>query len=180
VLKKKLRRAIVTSGVLAAAVGTATAMPASAAGPWDSTTTTRFVLRHSGKAMTVNDWWKSDPVGVDQQSYQGFGTQKFKFRYFDDGLVSLIDTSWWQGCLDVQGNSLQPGAKIVSQGCDGTASQKWTFDRDAGNLNYVYLRNANSGLVVTLEKSGTTSGIKFVQRAKTGSTLQQFSKDFLG
>lgn len=179
-LKKKLRRAIVASGVLAAAIGGATAAPATAAGPWDSTTTTKFGLRHSGKALTVSDWWKSNPVSVEQQTYQGFGTQKFKFRYFDGGLVSLIDTSWWQGCLDVQDNSLQAGAKIVSNGCDGTLSQKWEFMRDQGNLNYVYLRNAYSGLYVTLETSGTASGTKFVQRAKTGSTLQQFTKDFLG
>ncbi|WP_433017683.1 RICIN domain-containing protein [Kribbella sp. CA-294648] len=176
--KKKLRRAIAIGGMFAvAAVGTATTVPASAAGTAvDSTTTSMLVLRHSGKAITVSDWWKSNPVNVEQQTYQGWGTQKFKHRYFADGHFSLVDTSWWQGCLDVENDSGSDGARIISKACDGTPSQKWDYTPNPDNLNYVYLRNVNSGLYVTLVTGSVSNGTKFVQRVKNGYTIQQFSK----
>jgi hypothetical protein len=163
--------------MVAMTAATATAAPAHADDfPVDSSFSTKWVVRSSGKAMTVSSSWQP-PVSVYQQTYQGLANQKFKYRYFSDGHFSLVDTSWWGGCLDVENDSTAVGAKIISKGCDGSSSQKWDYLSDPGNPGYVYLRNVWSGLYVTLESSPSTGvSYRFIQTSKTGAYTQQFTK----
>ncbi|TCC34883.1 RICIN domain-containing protein [Kribbella sindirgiensis] len=175
--KKRLRRALIACGMVALTAGTAAATPAHADGfPVDSSFSTKWLVRSSGKALAVGSWWQS-PGSVYQQTYEGLANQKFKYRYFADGHFSLVDTSWWGGCLDVENDSIAIGARIISKTCDGSPSQKWDYSSDPGNLAHVYLRNVLSGLYMTLESpSSPTVFIRFVQKPKTGTFAQQFTK----
>ncbi|WP_369275914.1 RICIN domain-containing protein [Streptomyces sp. R11] len=173
----RIRRKLALSHMLAVATAAALALqvaPAHADGPVDGTVFNKWLLRSSDKAMSLGPWYPEWSAPVWQTAYQGHGNQKFKFRYFDDGYFSLVDDSWWGGCVDIEGDSKSEEARIVSRPCDNTTSQRWSYSRDPGNLDYAYLTNKWSGLTVTLETTSNADEVKFVQRKKSGASTQQF------
>jgi len=88
----------------------------------------------------------------------------------------LVNTNSWK-CLDVEGASVQPGAKIVQYTCHGGGNETWAAEY-AGveyGITWVYLRNQLSGLCLDVTGRSTTQGTQLQQFTCNGDLAQRFT-----
>jgi hypothetical protein len=64
-------------------------------------------------------------------------------------------------CVDVYGDSRQPGANVQQYGCNGGANQKWVFV--TVNKSEYVIQNVNSNLVLTVAGADRRSGANVQQ-----------------
>jgi hypothetical protein len=161
------RRSSVRRMIAAAAVLGMTSIALLVSGPADAATTYREYENNSSQfklVMTARGTTSGSPVGLSVDNNDRFGQWRREFLSFSaDGLpvyryVLRASEPTGNKCLDVKDGSLNVGATIVVEPCDGRASQRWA--RKAANIFggvFDEFRNEKSGLFVA-----RTSGPEFI------------------
>ena len=155
-MSKILKAAAAVAATIAATAGTATATaPHAAAIEFYS----KLELRHSGQVLDVRNASTAGNAHVSQFPFHDGTNQQWRQEFVSAPSSNQVTGDYLlvnrnsQKCLDVENQSLKPGAHLVQTTCDftgGKSSQRWFMHKqaDVGLLDgkgYRWIFNRNSG-----------------------------------
>lgn len=83
-------------------------------------------------------------------------------------------------CLDVEGASMQDGARVLTSACTGAASQSVFFRLVTPTTDIYTLEFQHSGSCLTVDNGGTSPGTRLIQWGCQGTTDQHFELIYTG
>ncbi len=101
-------------------------------------------MRHSGKAMDVQQPNTANGARVGQYTYGGNAWQQWQFQDAGSGYWRLVSRHSGK-CLDVVGASTADGAELIQYTCGSGANQQFQMVANGG---YFQLRARHSGKCV--------------------------------
>ena len=132
----------------------------------------RVNVRHSGKAMDVQQPNTDDGARVGQYVYGGSAWQQWQFSDAGGGFWRIISRHSGK-CLDVVGASTADGAELVQYTCGSGANQQFQMVANGG---YFQLRARHSGKCVDVPSASTADGAILKQYPCNTGTNQQWSR----
>ncbi|MDR6592572.1 RICIN domain-containing protein [Saccharothrix longispora] len=144
---------------------------------WGDGTTTpttyyRVDVRHSGKAMDVQQPNTDNGARVGQHAYDGNAWQQWRFQDAGSGYWRLVSRHSGK-CLDVVGASTADGAELVQYTCGTGTNQQFQM---VPNGSYFQLRARHSGKCVDVPAASTANGAILKQYTCNTGTNQQWSR----
>jgi hypothetical protein len=127
--------------------------------------TTRYYqiikAKHSGLNLNVPEASTKNGTQIIQWDGSTFMNGQWEFVAKDNGMS--IRNRWSRQCLDV--TSTAAGTPVVQRPCDGTVSQRWTYNtaQQAGDPVYRNFKNSWSGLDLNVEGGSKEYGAKLIQ-----------------
>lgn len=129
---------------------------------------TMLTAEHSGLPLQIND--SSQVVGADlrQGPLTGGGHQAFRLTEVQAGIYR-ITVQHSQLCIGVEGASLNDGARLEQQTCDGSTSQQFAIGSSPTQIRNVYSQKC-----LDVPASITDPGIFIQQYSCHGGSNQTF------
>jgi hypothetical protein len=163
------RRRALFAAALGLVVASAIAGPAAADVIFDQSPphagTTRYYqiikAKHSGLNLNVPEASTKNGTQIIQWDGSTFMNGQWEFVANNSGMY--IRNRWSRQCLDV--TSTVAGTPVVQRPCDGTISQRWTYntEQQAGDPVYRNFKNSWSGLDLNVEGGSKEYGAKLIQ-----------------
>ncbi|MFG1945720.1 RICIN domain-containing protein [Nonomuraea sp. NPDC048826] len=136
------------------------------------TTYYRIDVRHSGKAMDVQQPNTDNGARVGQYAYNGGAWQQWRFQDAGGGYWRVISRHSGK-CLDVVSASSADGAELIQYTCGSGTNQQ--FQMVTGGA-YFQLRARHSGKCVDVPAASTADGAILKQYPCNTGTNQQWSR----
>ncbi|MEV5495405.1 RICIN domain-containing protein [Nonomuraea fuscirosea] len=134
--------------------------------------TYRINVRHSGKAMDVQQPNTDNGARVGQYTYLGNAWQQWRFQDAGGGYWRIVSRHSGK-CLDVVSASTADGAELVQYTCGTGANQQFQLVANGG---YFQLRARHSGKCVDVPSASTADGAILKQYPCNTGTNQQWSR----
>ncbi|MFD0206318.1 MULTISPECIES: RICIN domain-containing protein [Saccharothrix] len=132
----------------------------------------RVDVRHSGKAMDVQQPNTDNGARVGQYTYGGNAWQQWQFQDAGSGYVRIVSRHSGK-CLDVVSASTADGAELIQYTCGSGTNQQFQL---VANGSYFQLRARHSGKCVDVPAASTTDGTILKQYTCNTGTNQQWSR----
>ena len=132
----------------------------------------RITVRHSGKAMDVQQPNTDNGARVGQYTYNGNTWQQWQFQDAGNGYWRLVSRNSGK-CLDVVSASTADGAELIQYTCGTGTNQQ--FQMVTGG-SYFQLRARHSGKCVDVPAASTADGAVLKQYACNTGANQQWSR----
>jgi len=132
----------------------------------------RITVRHSGKAMDVQNPNTDNSARVGQYTYNGNAWQQWQFQDAGSGYWRIISRHSGK-CLDVVGASIADGAELVQYTCGTGTNQQFQM---VANGSWFQLRARHSGKCVDVPSASTADGAILKQYPCNTGTNQQWSR----
>ena len=132
----------------------------------------RINVRHSGKAMDVQQPNTDNGARVGQYTYGGNAWQQWQFQDAGSGYWRIISRHSGK-CLDVVSASTADGAELVQYTCGAGTNQQFQM---VANGSYFQLRARHSGKCVDVPSASTADGVILKQYPCSTGTNQQWSR----
>lgn len=132
----------------------------------------RINVRHSGKAMDVQQPNTDNGARVGQYTYGGNAWQQWQFQDAGSGYWRIISRHSGK-CLDVVNASTADGAELVQYTCGTGTNQQFQM---VANASYFQLRARHSGKCVDVPSASTADGVILKQYPCNTGTNQQWSR----
>ncbi|MFC4532122.1 RICIN domain-containing protein [Sphaerisporangium dianthi] len=129
-------------------------------------------VRHSGKAMDVQQPNTSNGARVGQYTYGGNAWQQWRFQDAGSGYWRIISRLSGK-CLDVVSASTADGAELVQYTCGTGNNQQFQMVANGG---YFQLRARHSGKCVDVPAASTADGVILKQYSCNTGANQQWSR----
>ena len=129
-------------------------------------------VRHSGKAMDVQQPNTDNGARVGQYTYGGNAWQQWQFQDTGDGYWRIISRHSAK-CLDVVSASTADGAELVQYTCGSGANQQFQMVTSG---SYFQLKARHSGKCVDVPSASTADGVVLKQYSCNTGTNQQWSR----
>ncbi|MGH9342517.1 MAG: RICIN domain-containing protein, partial [Terriglobia bacterium] len=127
---------------------------------------------HSGLAMEVYNWSKSNGGAVDQWAYDAGANQRWNITYLNNGLYQLTNVN--SGLvLDATGKGKTDGTKMQQWSNLSGSNQEYIIRRAANDTDIV-ITNSNSGLTVEVPGSSTSNGTVLDLWGNNGGANQEW------
>lgn len=110
---------------------------------------------HSGLALDVTDWSKSDGAAVQQWSYGGQANQQWELKAASNGAYTVVSVNSGK-CLDVTDAGTANGARVQQWACHGGTNQQWKVEPAAGGT--YTLVGVGSGKCLDVTDRSTANG----------------------
>jgi endoglucanase len=136
------------------------------------TTTYRIDVRHSGKAMGLQQATADNGARAGQYTYSGNAWQQWQFQDAGSGYWRIVSRHSGK-CLDVVSASTADGAELVQYTCGGGTNQQFQM---VANGSYFQLRARHSGKCVDVPAASTADGAVLNQYTCNTGTNQQWSR----
>ncbi|TXK34244.1 cellulase family glycosylhydrolase [Nonomuraea sp. C10] len=143
-----------------------------AVGPTPPPTYYRIDVRHSGKAMDVQQPNTDNGARVGQYTYGGNAWQQWQFQDAGSGYWRVISRHSAK-CLDVVSASTADGAELIQYTCGTGTNQQFQM---VANGSYFQLRARHSGKCVDVPAASTADGVILKQYPCNTGTNQQWSR----
>jgi hypothetical protein len=134
--------------------------------------TYRITVRHSGKAMDVQQPNTDNGARVGQYTYDGNAWQQWQFQDAGNGYWRIISRHSGK-CLDVVSSSTADGAELIQYTCGTGTNQQFQM---VANGSYFQLRARHSGKCVDVPSASTADGAVLRQYTCNTGTNQQWSR----
>ncbi|GAA0906523.1 RICIN domain-containing protein [Virgisporangium ochraceum] len=134
--------------------------------------TYRITVRHSGKAMDVQQPNTDNGARVGQYTYAGNAWQQWQFQDAGSGYWRIVSRHSGK-CLDVVSASTADGADLIQYTCGTGTNQQFQM---VANGSYFQLRARHSGKCVDVPAASTADGVVLKQYACNSGTNQQWSR----
>lgn len=135
-------------------------------------TSYRIDVRHSGKAMDVQQPNTDNGARVGQYAYGGNPWQQWQFEDAGSGYWRIVSRHSGK-CLDVVSASTADGAELVQYTCGSGANQQFQMVANGG---YFQLRARHSGKCVDVPAASTADGVVLKQYTCNTGANQQWSR----
>ncbi|MFI9008125.1 RICIN domain-containing protein [Actinosynnema sp. NPDC053489] len=132
----------------------------------------RLDVRHSGKAMDVQQPNTDNGARVGQYAYGGNAWQQWQFQDAGGGYWRIVSRHSGK-CLDVVSASTADGAELVQYTCGTGANQQFQMVANGG---YFQLRARHSGKCVDVPAASTADGVVLKQYPCNTGANQQWSR----
>lgn len=132
----------------------------------------RVDVRHSGKAMDVQQPNTDNGARVGQYTYGGNAWQQWQFQDAGGGYWRLISRHSGK-CLDVASASTADGAELIQYTCGTGANQQYQM---VANGSYFQLRARHSNKCVDVPAASTADGVILKQYPCNAGANQQWSR----
>lgn len=132
----------------------------------------RINVRHSGKAMDVQQPNTDNGARVGQYTYGGGAWQQWQFQDAGSGYWRIISRNSGK-CLDVVSASTADGAELVQYTCGTGTNQQFQMVANGG---YFQLRARHSNKCVDVPAAATADGVVLKQYSCNSGTNQQWSR----
>ncbi|WP_083958512.1 RICIN domain-containing protein [Herbidospora mongoliensis] len=132
----------------------------------------RINVRHSGKAMDVQQPNTNNGARVSQYSYGGNAWQQWQFQDAGSSYWRVISRHSGK-CLDVVSASTADGAELVQYTCGTGTNQQFQM---VAIGSYFQLRARHSGKCVDVPSASTADGVILKQYPCNSGTNQQWSR----
>jgi endoglucanase len=132
----------------------------------------RIDVRHSGKAMDVQQPNTDNGARVGQYTYGGNAWQQWEFSDAGSGYWRIVSHHSGK-CLDVVSASTADGAELVQYTCGSGTNQQFQM---VANGSYFQLRARHSGKCVDVPAASTADGVVLKQYPCNTGTNQQWSR----
>jgi hypothetical protein len=132
----------------------------------------RLNVRHSGKAMDVQQPNTSNGARVGQYTYSGNAWQHWQFQDAGSGYWRIISQHSGK-CLDVVSASTADGAELIQYTCGTGNNQQFQM---VANGSYFQLRARHSNKCVDVPSASTADGVILKQYPCNTGTNQQWSR----
>ncbi|MGB3437392.1 MAG: RICIN domain-containing protein [Actinophytocola sp.] len=132
----------------------------------------RLTVRHSGKAMDVQQPNTDNGARVGQYTYGGNAWQQWQFQDAGSGYWRIISRHSGK-CLDVLSASTADGAELAQYTCGSGTNQQFQM---VTNGSYFQLRARHSGKCVDVPSASTADGVILKQYPCNTGTNQQWSR----
>ncbi|CAM3750350.1 RICIN domain-containing protein [Kibdelosporangium persicum] len=132
----------------------------------------RIDVRHSGKAMDVQQPNTENGARVGQYTYGGNAWQQWQFQDSGRGYWRIISRHSGK-CLDVVNASTADGAELVQYTCGTGTNQQFQV---ITNGSYFQLQARHSGKCVDVPAASTADGVILKQYPCNSGTNQQWSR----
>ncbi|PSL42616.1 ricin-type beta-trefoil lectin protein [Saccharothrix carnea] len=132
----------------------------------------RVDVRHSGKAMDVQQPNTDNGARVGQYTYGGNAWQQWQFQDAGSGYWRIVSRHSGK-CLDVVSASTADGAELVQYTCGSGTNQQFQL---VANGSYFQLRARHSGKCVDVPAASTADGAILKQYTCNSGTNQQWSR----
>ncbi|MCC8250866.1 RICIN domain-containing protein [Saccharothrix luteola] len=145
---------------------------------WGDNTTTppptayRITVRHSGKAMGLQQATTDNSARVGQYTYAGNAWQQWQFQDAGSGYWRIVSRHSGK-CLDVLSASTADGAELAQYTCGTGTNQQFQM---VANGDYFQLRARHSGKCVDVPSASTADGVVLKQYTCNTGTNQQWSR----
>nr|MDT0658651.1 RICIN domain-containing protein [Micromonospora sp. DSM 115978] len=140
--------------------------------PPPSGTFYRINVRHSGKAMDVQQPNTDNGARVGQYAYNGNAWQQWQFQDAGGGYWRVVSRHSGR-CLDVVSASTADGAELIQYTCGGGTNQQFQM---VANGSYFQLRARHSNKCVDVPAASTADGAILKQYPCNSGTNQQWSR----
>ncbi len=132
----------------------------------------RIDVRHSGKAMDVQQPNTDNSARVGQYTYSGNAWQQWQFQDAGSGYWRVVSRHSGK-CLDVLGASTADGAELVQYTCGTGTNQQFQM---VANGDHFQLKARHSGKCVDVPSASTADGVVLKQYPCNTGTNQQWSR----
>lgn len=132
----------------------------------------RVNVRHSGKAMDVQQPNTDNGARVGQYTYGGNAWQQWQFQDAGSGYWRIVSRHSGK-CLDVVSASTADGAELVQYTCGTGTNQQFQM---VTNGSYFQLRARHSGKCVDVPAASTADGVVLKQYPCNTGANQQWSR----
>jgi hypothetical protein len=132
----------------------------------------RITVRHSGKAMDVQQPNTDNSARVGQYTYSGNAWQQWQFQDAGSGYWRVVSRHSGK-CLDVLGASTADGAELIQYTCGTGTNQQFQL---VANGDYFQLKARHSGKCVDVPSASTADGVVLKQYPCSTGTNQQWSR----
>ncbi|WP_433125019.1 RICIN domain-containing protein [Micromonospora sp. CA-240977] len=132
----------------------------------------RLTVRHSGKAMDVQQPNTDNGARVGQYTYGGSAWQQWQFQDAGSGYWRIISRHSGK-CLDVVSASTADGAELVQYTCGTGTNQQFQM---VANGSYFQLRARHSNKCVDVPAASTADGVVLKQYTCNTGANQQWSR----
>lgn len=134
--------------------------------------TYRLTVRHSGKAMDVQQPNTENGARVGQYTYNGNPWQQWQFQDAGSGYWRIVSRHSGK-CLDVVSASTADGAELIQYTCGTGTNQQFQM---VTNGSYFELRARHSGKCVDVPALSQADGAILKQYSCNGGANQQWSR----
>lgn len=131
-----------------------------------------IVNRNSGKALNVKGGSTANDATLEQYTYGGWNSQKWKVTLNSDGYYTITNVGS-QKVIDISGSSTGNNANCIQKDFSNSYSQQWSIV-SIGN-GYYKITNRNSGKVIDVSGKSTSDGGSCIQYTDNGGTNQMWS-----
>ncbi|UCM86598.1 RICIN domain-containing protein [Streptomyces marincola] len=132
----------------------------------------RITVRHSGKAMDVQQPNTDNGARVGQYTYNGDAWQQWRFEDAGSGYWRIVSRHSGK-CLDVVSASTADGAELIQYTCGTGTNQQFQMVAQGG---YFQLRARHSGKCVDVPSASTADGAILKQYTCNSGANQQWSR----
>lgn len=130
---------------------------------------------YSGLYLDVADGSSADNANVQQWSYNGYDTQKFKLVENSDGTYCIYTgASGYSKVVDVAGKSTADGANILQYSYKGTTNQKFYVEEVSSGVYAIKTAITNGSSCLDVYNWSTQAGGNIAQWTYWGGACQQW------
>lgn len=132
----------------------------------------KIIARHSGKALDVAGWGKSDGTNVDQWTYGGGNNQRWAITHLGNNQYEIINLNSGKA-LDVAGWGTANGTNVDQWTYHSGANQIWTLSATSGGYYRLTPTNATS-MALDVTAASTVDGANIEIWTYDGGNNQQW------
>lgn len=140
------------------------AFKASNSSQLNTSSTYKIINRLSGKALNVSNGSSSNGAIIEQYSYYGWDSQKWKLVSSSNNFFQIKNVATGK-FLDISSNSLSDGAPCIQWDKTAGYNQQWSFDTTWDS--YYTLKNRNSNKLLGLKYESKDECTPTVQISNT-------------
>lgn len=133
--------------------------------------TYKIINRISGKALNVSGGSKENGATIEQYTYCGWDSQKWKLIDLNNGYYKIMNVGSGK-ILDISASSLDNGASTIQWSDNNGWNQQWKFYTT--NDNYYKIQNRNSSKILDIEASSKEECAPNIQWTDNGGWNQMW------
>jgi PA14 domain/Ricin-type beta-trefoil lectin domain-like/Secretion system C-terminal sorting domain len=137
----------------------------------------RFMARHSGKVMEIENSITANGANVKQNGWNGGKNQIWRIKPVGGDYYQIVNGNSGR-VLDVAGISLAAGANLVQWDWVNGGNQKWKFTRNAAGFYVVAAQH--SGQVIDVYAASVANNVQMTQYPVHNGNNQQFQISEVG
>jgi arabinogalactan endo-1,4-beta-galactosidase len=137
----------------------------------DTSATYAIYNRNSGKVLNVVGGSSTDGANIEQYTYNGWNSQKWKFIDSGNGYYKIKNVQSGK-IMDIYGRSTADGANNIQWTDNGGYNQQWQLINVGSG--YYKIKNRNSGKILDIEGASTADGALDIQWYDNGGYNQMW------
>lgn len=137
----------------------------------NTNSTYKIVNRISGKALNVSGGSHESGAAIEQYTYYGWNSQKWKLISSGNGYYKIMNVGSGK-VLDISKSSLQNGASNIQSNNNNGLNQQWKLIKTEDN--YYKIQNRNSSKVLDIKASSKDECASSIQWEDNGGWNQMW------